>query len=273
MLLIKNLNLRQYLISGIVALLFVSPWLLWVFTVTGTFIPTSGDAQASLINSTSALVRIARMSYVLVDHLTLWIYSKGKVVVIIFELATLIGLVGLLFFKNISIKLSLNLTKVYYAWGLSLITLVPVYIIFFRVAHFYDRYTAPLLCIIIPFLGSLLALIFSKFNRAKDIFQNAFILFMLISFFVFSYFSLHTGRIGNSHSVSAGFINSEISDDIVVGAFQSGVIGYFNSNVINLDGKVNYSALMAIKHGTMEQYIDDAQISVVVDWPTVIRSS
>ena len=99
----------------------------------------------------------------------------------------------------------------------------------------------------------------------------AFFLAMMIQFYGFAYLSLHTGRIGNSHSVSAGFINEQFDKATRIGAFQSGVIGYFNENVINLDGKMNSCSLNALKENEIEKYIDAEQISVIVDWPDYIQ--
>jgi hypothetical protein len=56
--------------------------------------------------------------------------------------------------------------------------------------------------------------------------------------------------------------------DVHVGAFQSGVIGYFNPNVENLDGKLNAGALRAARTHTLGQFIDHEGINVLIDWPS-----
>ena len=62
-----------------------------------------------------------------------------------------------------------------------------------------------------------------------------------------SYGSLHLGKVGNGHSITAGYIQLNFqSNKDRIGAFQSGVIGYFNNNVINLDGKLDHNALKAL---------------------------
>ena len=55
-----------------------------------------------------------------------------------------------------------------------------------------------------------------------------------------------------------------------MGAFQSGVIGYFNANVVNLDGKMNPEALTAAASHALPAYLDRADIQYLVDWPSVI---
>ena len=58
--------------------------------------------------------------------------------------------------------------------------------------------------------------------------------------------SLHAGRVGNTHAVSAGYIANNFNSQEFIGSFQSGVIGFFNDNVINLDGKLDHKSLRAL---------------------------
>ena len=82
--------------------------------------------------------------------------------------------------------------------------------------------------------------------------------------------SLHR-NIGNSHSVTAGFIYNEMPNEIV-GVFQSGVIAFANTNTINLDGKVNFEVLPHVKSGNIDLYLKEHhQINVIVDWPDYIE--
>jgi len=60
----------------------------------------------------------------------------------------------------------------------------------------------------------------------------------------------------------------ETFPEVHVGAFQSGVIGYFNPNVENLDGKLNAGALRAARTHTLGQFIDKEGINVLIDWPS-----
>ncbi len=75
---------------------------------------------------------------------------------------------------------------------------------------------------------------------------------------------------GNNLTIAAGFIQKEFSPPLKVGSFQSGVIGYFNPNVVNLDGKVNSHALSYLKENEISRYIDQEGIDVLVDWPSYI---
>ena len=93
----------------------------------------------------------------------------------------------------------------------------------------------------------------------------------LISFFGYSFYFYHTGITGWSRSVSAGYLQNEHFKNKKIGAFQSGVTGYFNENVVNLDGKIDYSALKYIKQNEIDKYIEQQKIDVISDWQMYIN--
>ena len=66
------------------------------------------------------------------------------------------------------------------------------------------------------------------------------------------------------------WININIDATSKIGAFQSGTLGYFCANVVNLDGKNNPEALQAMTTGSGLEFITDQSIDVVVDWPSQI---
>ena len=94
---------------------------------------------------------------------------------------------------------------------------------------------------------------------------------LVFAFVVSDYFSLHTGHVGSSQYIAAGYVHQFYSGRRV-GSFQSGTEGYFNRNVDNLDGKLNAAALRASREHNLSSYIDSANIDVLVDWPGYIHS-
>lgn len=55
-----------------------------------------------------------------------------------------------------------------------------------------------------------------------------------------------------------------------VGMHQSGITGFVASNVVNLDGKVNYNALNARLNGDLGQYIINEGLTYLADWDTLV---
>ena len=77
-------------------------------------------------------------------------------------------------------------------------------------------------------------------------------------------------KTSNQMYAVAEWANKNIPASSRIGAFQSGTLGYFCSNVVNLDGKNNPEALRAMITGTGLEFIKDQKIDFVVDWPSQI---
>jgi hypothetical protein len=82
--------------------------------------------------------------------------------------------------------------------------------------------------------------------------------------------TLHNRELGNINVLSAGYVADAVPSTAVVGAFQSGVLGYFNARVVNLDGKINADALSAAAGGRLPEYVDTRGITYLVDWPGIL---
>jgi len=188
------------------------------------------------------------------------------------ELASLVILAVLIRSKRINVVSYIGISKVYASWCLAVAILVPLYVMFFWAVHFYARYTTPLHCVILPFLAVILSALLAAVKR-KEMVIHAFFVVLIASFTIFAGVILHTGVTNSPQSVSAGFIQQYFDQKVRIGAFQSGALGYFNQNTINLDGKVNSQALRALRTKTLERYIDEAHIDVIIDWPEAIHGS
>ena len=259
-------------VTGAITTLIISPWFLYNFAITGSWLPSSGAAQASLITMQSAPSRLWRMGQAILSHLTPWIYSNPGGVFLLAAFLSFVAFLGFLFrgkavlaFLSSRLKQQPHLTT----WLIGVTTLILIYVVFFWAGHFYQRYSAPL---VVP-LTAFMAMTVAERIRAMSKTVQVILLYTLpVCFFGWAFLSLHTGRIGNSHTVTAGFVQNYFGS-AKVGAFQSGVIGYFNPNVINLDGKVNPTALDYTKDKRLHLYIDSEKIDVLVDWPGYIDRS
>lgn len=256
---------RNLVLIGSVAFLSVLPWLLWVRRVSGAWMPSSGDAQMA---EGVSVARLAAMGAALLQELVPAFHNGGRALPQLFQLVVLAFLV----LRVVQGGWQRSLLPVHPAGriyiGLLSATalLVPTYLFLFASSHFYSRYLAPLLLFSFPATGILLA----KISAGKVLRQNLWCGVLLALFASQAIISLHVGRTGNSHSIAAGYVSSALSR-ARVGAFQSGAIGYFNPNVVNLDGKLDANALAARRRGTLSEFIDSERIEAVIDWPDMIQ--
>jgi hypothetical protein len=76
---------------------------------------------------------------------------------------------------------------------------------------------------------------------------------------------------GDNFYASTVWLNQNIPPTSIVGAFQTGIVSYYGDfEVLNLDGKVNRAAYIALRDKTMWQYLCQSKVDYVVDWPNFI---
>lgn len=256
-------------VAGAVALAITAPWFLWVKEASGSFMPSSGPAQATLVDWGSAWGRGETMLLAVAQNIAVWTpldYHK---------LASLIAVAAFALLLVAGARSSRGAPMwregagaVMGAWMAGVLVLPLVYFTFFWAAHFYARYTAPL---------ALLALVAAAAaaarlpERARQALTPAVFAFLLLANAWGAWNTHHRGGIGDGHSVAAGYVARNLPKDARVGAFQSGVVGFYNDNVINLDGKVNVDALAAMRTKRVEEYVDEERIDYVIDWAGVIE--
>jgi hypothetical protein len=268
----RQLRFGQVLLAGSTTALVVSPWFLYVYSVTGKWMPSSGTAQAALLTTQEAPQRFGLMGQAVLSHLTPWIYSRTGGVFSLLALLSLVALLIWIFSENSAGSRLMQAIRRYpflLNWIAGPCSLLLIYPVFFWAAHFYQRYSAPLLVPLIPIMAMMLT---DRIKRLPDAMRVAAPYAMPVCFFVWSLLSLHTGRIGNSHTVTARYIQEHFSS-ASVGVFQSGVIGYFNPNVVNLDGKLNQFALEYASRDELHLYLESEAIGVLVDWPSYLHRS
>lgn len=264
----RKLKFIDALVVFFLTSILVSPWFAYVFKVTGKIVPSSGGSQSALINFEMLGERIDISTKALVSH-SVSIFTIGREFLFLGSLSLLcIYILLILLSKSVRIKIShLFKNDIFYAFFASFIILFLTYFISSDAKHFYYRYFTPFVILSIPLLGISIAEIYT--------FKKIYIyLFSLSLFTMQTIGSLHAGRVGNTHAVSAGYIaNNFNSQEFIVGSFQSGVIGFFNDNVINLDGKLDHKSLRALsvskKNKNFDElinYINLRNINVIIDW-------
>jgi len=263
LLLRRRATLLQALSCGALALAIVSPWFIFVHSVTGGWMPTSGSAESEL--AWRGVNRFEPWARAILAHLVPWSFAGS-----INWFSLTLGLTGLLLIGVLAVRAcefratlaSPVLRDTFYPWAIAIIALTLVYAGFFQSTFFYVRYFSPLLIVSIPLLALLLAEQ-PALRRRPEVFLAALVLL----FSALDYVALHRGRTGNPHYPAAAYVYENFPA-VHVGAFQSGVIGYFNPDVENLDGKLNAGALRATRNGSLGEFIDQEGINVLIDWPS-----
>jgi len=262
----RRVRIAWALAAGVSALAVVSPWFLWVRSASGRWMPSSGSAQFALISIKDAPDRFWQLFKALIGHLAPWASAGSKY----FVLLAFVSLALVLFWLTRTKRLfrglaeSLSESGFFAGWAVALAGLVAVYGLFFWAGHFYPRYTAPVLVLTLPVFALAAA---ARVKSLPPAGKTAVLLILPLCFFFWAARTYHRGRIAFSMTIAAGVIQKEFPPPHKVGAFQSGVLGFFNDNVYNLDGKIDPQALLFLKKGALDAYIDREEIDVLIDWP------
>lgn len=255
--------------SGAMALLLVSPWFWFVHRVSGSWLPSSGKAESTLVTQHVFAQRAGTMLIAVAGEVMPWCYGVVSHVTVLIAILSAAAIVGLLAYRQ-DLRQSLRgllLSRHSMVWLAGLVTLVAIYVALFNATHFYYRYVAPLAVLTVPACAVVLA--HSGWVR-RHIVTVGLVLAMVFACWAGG--SLHTGHLGNSQTISAGYIRKNFPT-AHVGSFQSGVVGFFNHNVDNLDGKLNQGALEASARHQLPAFIDSEHINVLVDWPSVVHAN
>ena len=105
-------------------------------------------------------------------------------------------------------------------------------------------------------------------KRVKTLISICLII-SLLAFTIQAFLYFHSGKSALTITMRPTYVLENFSAKMRIGAFQTGALGYYIDNVINLDGKVNNSALESYKHKSLEQYIDSMKIEVLIDWKEI----
>jgi hypothetical protein len=273
-------RLRDALVSGAVALVLVSPWLGYVYYHMGTIIPSSGIAESAYIPSERFSRRLLGCGQSLME-----ITTPGFFVHLGNRVANVGGFVACIFVTGTAWLFRDDyrdlLTPRALGWLASFLALAVVYVASLRSVHFYHRYFSPLYLFVLPVFALAVVKIVDQYLGVDRIrgWLPHLIALLLIQFFVWAGFVLHRDTAvttqflaaDTNQALAARAIADHVPEDRgPLGAFQSGTIGYFHDDVVNLDGKVNNDVIDYLADKDVCGYLDDRGIQYIVGWFTFI---
>lgn len=245
----------------------IFPWLLWNYIYFGSIVPISGQQQLLFDFS---LLRIAHFIKAVTYNMSPWLgstYNQGslflEIIYFLIRIVFLIWLVSSLCLKCNIRKFNLNSGDsfgVIIAMILGSTLLSGYYTLFTISTYFYQRYTilfAPLALILI------LKRVEGGVTRAQSMAVWTALIISLLNYFTI----YQSPRSENSlFDNQVRLVLRSVPDNQIVGARQSGTLGYFRKLVVNLDGKVNPKAPK--KAPEMSNYLKLNGINWLCDWPS-----
>jgi hypothetical protein len=267
-------RLAETALMALVVILVAFPWLahnLWLF---GSLIPISGHAYLGA-GSVEAGLKAAAVA--LFEYLTLvfsWKYSPLQFwAPFVAACTTALGALALrkivIFFRKTVIAPTRS-PAIVMAVAFAVL-LVAFYVFFFEAPHFVRRYLFP----VSPFLALLWGWTMVRLQRKLVGLRIGLLtvplgLILVMLFYQQSGMTV-TGPWRQDLFRGVEWIERELSEEVWVGALQSGTIGFFHDRTINLDGKVNPAALAAVKASRHQQYVLESNVEYLVDWVSLLE--
>ena len=295
-----------------VVLIFVIPWLVFNYKVSGSIIPTSGHAVRFMSQSYGFafdnfrlgieqpasffhdifiryyLENILLSFMKLISHFPYTSYAAMTLSDVLgtseenILLATVMNrifiLVAMLVLFSIMWKSSPRSNSAWKILFIYSILLIAVYSFYIFGQWFYPRYYFP-----ITFMGTIWGgkFFFSVDARLKrrPILNRLFKIFIIIIFVSFHLLQWRQviSEIPRNHHVKlygvVQVLEKKTPKEAVIGCFQSGFLEYYSDRkVINLDGVVNQEALKAMKENRLGKYVARKGITYIADWPYVLKT-
>jgi hypothetical protein len=249
---------------GTTALAVVSPWLLYNHLLFGSIIPVSGISQGA----EGLAENLARVPAILAEQISLVLmipvhWETRPFVLVGTSLAVIIWLF-LVFQEAASISRSrrqwLGLLGV---WA----TLhVGFYGVIYGAGYFMGRYLFPLSTWAALLSIWVLHRLWIRAGRPRPMPLAAACLGVIVAVSVGLDVRMYRHGRNNGHFQIVQWVDANVSEDVWVGAIQTGTLGFFHDRTFNLDGKVSPPALRAKLEGRTFEYVLSRPIRYLVDW-------
>ena len=260
----SRIKIYQIALILIIALIIYLPWQIYVMEVTESILQSSAQSQTGFLSYFDKVYQSEQYLSSIIHHLTPFLYTGNIRLWLMFPLGILYLLIVLFLVKKFKIKIflpeTLNIIRPFF---FSIIISLIVFFVFSTAPYFYFRYLVFILVLSLPVGVIILSSILTRVSKRLQI---LFLLIVLLIFGLQAYLYFHSGKSALTITMRPAFIQEHFDESKLIGAFQTGALGYYVDNVVNLDGKMNIAALQSSKVGIIEQYIDSEGIDVLIEW-------
>lgn len=265
----RRLTLKQFFVLAFTAGLIISPWIFYIYKTTGSPVQSSASAETSWLTTGDFLIRIKSLSLAVMQHLTPNITTGNKEAALVLLFIITIVIIYKWFYQKIIFQQFDRENRIIFSsWSLGILLLLFAYFLYSSAHYFYLRYTAPMLIIVLPIFTILFSVKLKQIN--KTTFQAGYAIAVVV-FFIQAILYLHSGKLAEQQSLRMSYLDNHFNKLAVIGCFQSGVTGYYKSNVYNLDGKMDNVVKKYLASGNFDRFIDSTGINVIIDWNEIVN--
>ena len=263
--------LRDAAIVGAIASAMVLPWLAYCQWVSGNPMPQSGIATSVAVRGYVPLELILRKIVASVDPLGFFkvrsVIDEHLAIAVAATLAAIAAWIvywrrsGTAFVTPVS-------RRVFIAFAAANAGLLLYYPLASSAGQFFERYFTPLKLLVFVLLAILIARLLAAAGRSLAATALALVLAAGTVGTNVYWIARDYSRPWRSHMGPEAYeiVRSRYAtDNSRIGMFESGRLGFlYPTRVVNLDGKMNVEALRAVRSGTLDRYIQSANLDYVM---------
>lgn len=256
----KKISFNDLIVISISLTFVLTPWFLYVLSIQNSIIPTSAVIQSG-ISTSEFSYRIDQFIFSLLSNFVPFYHTGLTKTILFYPIAIVVITLIIKYKRQLLLKYWNNEVLKY--WIISISLILVIYLIFASQPYFYFRYISIPSVITLPFF---IVLIFEYFEKKSKLINFTLQSIIIIFFFINIFYYFHIPKNVTGLAVRPIYIQNHLHMYKKIGMAQSGISGFFFDNIINLDGKVNFQALKAIKSNNLYQYINDEKIDVLIEW-------
>jgi hypothetical protein len=263
----RRIKFSQVAVILLFAILIYLPWQLYVLNVTGSILQSSVRSQVGFLAYHDMQFKLEQYFTSIIQHLTPFLYTGNIRLWLMYPLGIPYIIITLLLYKKYRktaiYNSSENVLKII---SVPILTLTIVYFFFSSAPYFYIRYISFIMIISLP----IMVLIYVELlKKSGKIIRLLVVLLPLSTFIIQTILYFHSGKSALGIAMRPTFVKENFDEKYRIGAFQTGALGYYIDDVINLDGKMNNIILKRYSYKTIERYIDSTKIDVLIDWKEI----
>lgn len=250
---------------GFVALLIVSPWLIFNYSSFGNVVPVSGLSQGAGTPLAENLARVPAIVAEQISIVALIPLPWETQPIVLAATSSLILLWIVVVYRE-----TRNVGRTQRRWLAVLSVwaalLLGFYGLIYGAGYFMGRYLFPLSPWIAVLSVWLVYRLWEGNRLPRPNLARALALSLVVLLSVGLDVRVYRLGMNNGHFQVVEWVEEHVPDDVWVAAIQTGTLGFFHDRTYNLDGKVSPPALEARLAGRTFEYILERPIQYLTDW-------
>jgi hypothetical protein len=250
---------------GFTALLVVSPWLAFNYSLFESIVPISGISQGEKGVFGGNLVEVPG---ILLEQISVvaMVPQQWQTTPVVLFIGSLLAATWL----GVAVWAARGLDPIPREWLLIALVWSGLLVFFYGAIYGAGYFMGRYLFVLSPWMALLTTLmalrLWQAFGEPAPRAAAAVAFGLVLAIAVALDVRAYRKGLNNGHFQVVDWVDANVPDDTWIGAIQTGTLGFFHDRTYNLDGKVSPAALAARQDGRIFEYLLERPTQYLVDW-------